>query len=759
LAAEIALLNTGHVDASQVLVSLAGPADYERVGVEREHFHTTLQFKVDIPPNATDGVIRVSTADKVVEPFINFLVDVRWPTGRILREYTVLLDLPIYSHAPQAPAPAAAARPPVAASPQAAAPADSLAGQQYRVSPNDTLWEIAARSRPDGRASIFQMMIAIQQQNPQAFLNNNINLLRSGATLDIPTEDQALAISSGESQAAVREQNAQWRDTSETSVQPLTTAADIAEPAAAEAAGYEGHLRLAAGEGAGEVSGAAVDDGDGTAAERIERLRDALASTSEELDVARRENAELQQRVALLEQQVQTSDELDALRASVESDAMATVATAVTTTDETTDTTGADVADEAAAGDDLAAEAADSVTDAAAEDAVAAGTNSAETTVADEPAPVNTKSTVDGEEREESIPWLWVAAGGAVVLLLLGVLIWRRRTAYVEFEYEAEPVKTAPSTGAPGVSTPVVKAKDTMATLDRAFDHFERGEGDTARAMLRAAIDKEPHRSDLRMGLLQMLAAIDDKDGVERQYAALQAIATPEELQRAETFLARSSAVQEQVANAARPVTSKPNQLEQELADIELDLARRPEPPADDVDLDSELVQYTAPDGDGRAPLAADESGDDPEFDLDIDLGDFGELDELDLGDDGIGVDAEAPPAVAAPVTSRPAVLEPGPGDFAGLETDLAQETLDLPEFSEREGEGHELDDIFEEETASPDLDLDTAQDEVATKLELAEAYIDMDDYDAAREILREVIVDGSREQQDRARELMGSIT
>src|SRR5690606_17299018 len=161
-----------------------------------------LQFTVEMNGRG-GGVIKVTTRDPVIEPYLNFLLEARWPNGRLMREYTVLLDLPTFSDTRAAdPSPAGAGpagpagndtaqpRGERAASGSRAGPAEAAprsarirmpeaSGEgRYRVQHNDTMSEIAARFRAGG-ASVEQTMLAIQQLNAGAFINGNINLVKS----------------------------------------------------------------------------------------------------------------------------------------------------------------------------------------------------------------------------------------------------------------------------------------------------------------------------------------------------------------------------------------------------------------------------------------------------------------------------------------------------------------------------------------------------------------------------------------------------
>jgi len=92
--AEIRLTSVQPGEASGMIVKLASPDAFSRAGIERSSSLTDLRFSVD--ESGAAPVIRISSSQPVVEPFLNFLVEVDWPTGRMVREYTVLLDPPVF---------------------------------------------------------------------------------------------------------------------------------------------------------------------------------------------------------------------------------------------------------------------------------------------------------------------------------------------------------------------------------------------------------------------------------------------------------------------------------------------------------------------------------------------------------------------------------------------------------------------------------------------------------------------------------------
>src|SRR5690606_253214 len=86
------------LSVDQIIVALASPADFERNGIDRLYFLTEFEFEVML--NHSGGpAVRITSRTPVREPFVNFLVEAKWPTGRLLREYTLLMDLPTFSEA------------------------------------------------------------------------------------------------------------------------------------------------------------------------------------------------------------------------------------------------------------------------------------------------------------------------------------------------------------------------------------------------------------------------------------------------------------------------------------------------------------------------------------------------------------------------------------------------------------------------------------------------------------------------------------
>jgi pilus assembly protein FimV len=188
-----------------IKVRLAPPEAFRKAGVELTGPVRRLRFKPYVQANGRPA-IRVTSTESIREPYLNFLVEVEWSQGRTVKELTVLLDPPTFTErrAPQVQAPVATPREAPSApasatrsasgSPPAAAAPIVADGHDYGpVKQGETLWRIAERNRARG-VSAEQAMIAILQANPDAFVGGNINRLKAGARLKLPSTQQVAAL-------------------------------------------------------------------------------------------------------------------------------------------------------------------------------------------------------------------------------------------------------------------------------------------------------------------------------------------------------------------------------------------------------------------------------------------------------------------------------------------------------------------------------------------------------------------------------------
>ncbi|MGG5872730.1 FimV/HubP family polar landmark protein [Pseudomonas peli] len=491
LVAEIELLEVRDLASNEVLPTLASPEAFNKAGVDRQYFLTDLKFTPVLKPNGK-SVIRVTSSKPMREPYLNFLVEVLWPNGRLLREYTLLLDPPLYTPqsvtpaaarlpvaapapAPRVQAPAPAPRPAAAAA-QPAAPAAPVApaapaakpleGNEYKTTANDTLWEIAQRARAGG--SVHQAMLAIQDLNPDAFIGGNINRLKNGQVLRLPDEQQVKSRAQGEALAQVAEQNAAWREGRSVAASARQLDATKRTSAAATPAKVEtgDSLKLVAAD-----SGKATAGSDKGAADS-KALTDKLAVTQESLDSSRRENDELKGRMTDLQSQLDKlqrliqlkDDQMAKLQADLAAQGQAPAAAPVAPVAPVVETPAAPVepAPEAAPQDPAAATpvvpAATPETDFNYSEEPAAQPEAVAPVAVPEPAPIAApepapvapvapvvEAPVVAEPQAESSTiddllanpmLLGAAGGGALLVLLIALMMLSRRNALKEAELQ-----------------------------------------------------------------------------------------------------------------------------------------------------------------------------------------------------------------------------------------------------------------------------------------------------------------------------------
>jgi pilus assembly protein FimV len=294
LDADIELVSAAPDELSSLKAALANRETFARYGLERPASLQNLEFRVT---RSGDGrnVLKVRSREPITEPFVSFLVEVNWSRGRLLREYTLLMDPPIYMpgaeqsaastpvSAPQAGATEAErsgqVQRPVEPAPRAAEPAGvsrqstpapaTIDGSSYTVRNNDTLWQIASSLRPGAATGINRMMMALYRANPDAFAGN-INQLRAGAILRIPADTEFEAIDTGEANSEVRRQYAEWRAN---------------RGIAAETGGSaEARLRLVTPTEGGEGTAATTS----AASAEAQQLRDRVRALETQLDDSRR---------------------------------------------------------------------------------------------------------------------------------------------------------------------------------------------------------------------------------------------------------------------------------------------------------------------------------------------------------------------------------------------------------------------------------------------------------------------------------------
>ncbi len=316
LQAEIELSNIDDLTEWEIKPSLASDGDFDRAGVEKVFFLSDIDFEIK-------GSRIVLTSDKsVTEPFLNFLVQVNWPSGRVLREYTLLLDPPVFDDqiqplaAQSAPQRTGNNQPVAVVKAQAKAPSrwetEDAAEGTYKVQRDDTLWEIAIKTRPSRQVSPQQMMLAIQDSNPAAFINGNINRLKTHQVLRIPNQQQMAARNDSQAVNEVLRQNRELQ----TAGAQIDATANAAQRNKAEQSANGGELKLVANSSkVAESAGASGDVDRGVAGSGPQNgTSDELVIALESLDTSKLENNDLKERLASLEEQIATLQRLVSLK-------------------------------------------------------------------------------------------------------------------------------------------------------------------------------------------------------------------------------------------------------------------------------------------------------------------------------------------------------------------------------------------------------------------------------------------------------------
>lgn len=314
LNAEIELLNLQGLEEEELIVSIGSSADYSLAGVRYNFFHAELDFEPDFS-NTARPVVRVTTDRAVTEPYLNFVVQARWPAGRLLREYTLLLDLPVFSGeqtSSGASAPAVAPARPVQrqttqttnavnVTPSPAASAPPTPAGSYRVQFGDTLWEIAQRVAQESGITHSQAMLALRDLNREAFFDDDMNRIMSGSLLRIPTANDVTVRDPASARAQVA------RELGMTDSTPLQSTATA--PASSSPNSEGGQFRLATA-GAETVSSSGSESGQGASSAAMAEVEAENAVLKEELDAVVVENDDLRERLAQLEEQIAVLERL-----------------------------------------------------------------------------------------------------------------------------------------------------------------------------------------------------------------------------------------------------------------------------------------------------------------------------------------------------------------------------------------------------------------------------------------------------------------
>lgn len=810
LIAEIPIIQSVPGEAEGLIVQLASAEDFERVGMNRSTIGVPVEFTLG--KNARgEPVIKVTSKEVVREPFIGMLLEANWPKGRLLREYTILLDPPVMAPAvkgssavavaakepartstqvlppakPSTP-PTAPAKPsavvskpspaPVAATPVAAA------GSEYGpVAAGETLGEIARATRPGETVSVNQMMVALLKNNPQAFFKDNINALKRGAVLRIPSAEEVAASGSArEAAAVVRSQIDEWRGSvsnAPTLVADTTASTPRKSTSSSSPASSGERLALvppregkADQESADRPSGGrAGGTGDVASKAELARVKEALTSKDQEA-------GELKSRVKDLEdikgkneklidlQSTELAELRDKLK-KMQEDARKAAATAATTpvaapTPSATvvstpapDKADSDKPEVKVSKDDIWGDASASgekpvVVESAtgpssqpAPDATSATPPDAtKTDIQPEPAvvePVKAEPPKPVEAKKptpkpvvatppapvDTTPWylqplaLGAAAIGGLLLVVLGILGLRKRKPVAK----ASRPSIAGAFGDSPIGGPA-DAADADAEEQELIDQVQADPGNpNAHLELLSLYYAQGAAEKFEAGAEEMYAYVADPN----QASWREVRKMGEELAPHNPLFSDQDSIVDDYPTEAG---SEPYQFDE------------PDEPADLPDF----ADFADENDDELEPVVVAENFETasmPAFDVpDFDLGDTRPPAPVPAPSADTSFSFDLPPLEA---DDAEPVADSGEPEESFEPPPLAD--LDMPDTSTSEVPAAEI----------SDDEFFAGEDAIGTKLDLAKAYLDMGDPDGARSMLEEVLAEGSSSQQDEARKLI----
>lgn len=789
LSAEIDLVAVRGDEASTLTARLAAPDAYQQANLQYNASLTGTKLAIERRANG-QSYIRVTGSRPVNEPFIDLLIELSWSGGKIVREYTVLLDPPGYGQQAQAiavtpsPAPAAPVSKPIAApAAPAAAPAPVAAAaapkaQEYGpVAKGETLGRIAASLKPQG-VSLEQMLVGLYRSNPDAFIRNNMNLVKSGRILRVPDARELSAIPQADAVKEYKAQVADWR-------------------------AYSGRLAdaaVAAPEGGSTARGritARVDDPAPSASKDVVKLsrgepgKDGKALTGEakaralqeELIARNKALAEAHERIAQLEKTIKDAQKL----AELKSPGMAAA-------QQKAEAAKVDVAKpaqsepakpEPAKPDALAKKEEAAKTDEAAPkaepkvEAPAVVTPAASAPTADQqggeakPAPKAKPKVVappppppEPEMMDIVMENLPLIGGGLGVLVLggLGFAVLRRRRA----KAQEENIELVPPTFAAAAGTAAVAAAgasetaaaaapapaaDEVDPVQEAEVYIAYGRDGQAEEILKDAMARDPAREDVQVKLAEIYAARRDIAafaGIAGSIHALTGGAGDHWLKVAALGYALDPA--NPLYEAGKDVVPVAAAAESAAAtDLDFDLGGDAASMPDiALDADNTAGQVTELGGTMQMAAIADVGAAPAEApamtEFSLDLPSTGSQTDITLeaapADEAASIDfnIELPPVETPAETAIAA-----PAADAGLDfkIDVGDLNINLDEPPT---------------TAAPAAEKDSHWYDVQQKFDLAKAYQEMGDNEGAREILQEVLKEGDSEQKDQAQKLINSL-
>lgn len=819
LRAEIEVISLSPEEAATLQARVATAEAYRAAGLEFNPVLPGTRVTLERRPDGR-AVLRLAGERAVQEPFVDVMLELTWATGRLVRQYTVLLDPPRLQAAPPPAPPAVAAvpaapAPPVAAAPQAPRPAapqapsqlapaalaPAPADGQVTVRRGDTLGAIAQRTLPPA-VSLEQMLVAMFQANPQAFIQNNMNLLRSGAVLSVPAAADAAQVPRDEALRLIRAQSADFNAFRQrlAGVAPRVGADEPAQRAA-------GQVQARVEERAPAAA----------AADQLRLSQGAVQPDAPEARLAREaEQRDAATRVAELRRNVEDLERLQQAARSAPTPAAAPVAAPAPATAQAPAAAAPAAAAPAAAEPALPGPA---VTVTAPVAAPPAAVTAAVTAAAPAPAAAATlpAAAAPGFMATLLDNPLVLPGAGALIALLAGLGIYRLRrrspiesgeTSFLESRGAQDSffgatggarvdTRQSSSSEAPASSAYGLSQLDAIGDVDPVAEadvYLAYGRDLQAEEILKEAMRANPERLAIRTKLLEVYAKRRDAKGFESLATQLYGLTQgqgedwlkAQELGRqvdpdnalyrpgGEPAVGAGDATRAAAALGATTMPASVLPLSADLPsrqpiealpsmDVDLDLNLDAPADFDRVSAPLPLTEATQPlprtegqDGAARAQAAPDsrlDRGPDSQLDFELPFDDTparpaataaapapaaAGAPTFDFGDLSLDLDLPAAQPAAAAAQPAPAGAEPPMLDFGSLKG------LDLPEAGEPA-------------QAAADADDDRA-DPLQRKLELAEEFRQIGDVEGARDLLEEVVAHGGDALKSRARAMLGRL-
>ncbi len=812
LDAEIALVLSPGEKASDIKVNLAPPDKFDESGVLWTYFLSKVKFQAIESPNGS-VIIKVTSNEALKEPFLDFLLEVTWPKGNLYREFTVLVDPP--TEYGQVAIPVAtqsenyAFEPDVMPQRRVALKRQSRkvrvavasAGQYGPTVKNDTLWNVAERVGGQADVSIEQMMIALYEANPGAFYKQNVNALLAGKTLKIPEKEVVLKISRQQALNEFNRQTLAWKNRS---AQPVDESVNTQQKPA------DNQLTLVAPKQAAVTENAVVAPVTGQAVDTPVAKPDLSAAQQQPADIEGSDSASntatdntIQSKVAALEKQLAMMQELVALKdqqlAELQGQAQKKPPT-----------------------EQAPVSAAPSEAEGGKPVPVPPKVKPVPEKTKVIPPKAKPPATIAGDEVESTAYWYYLGGGivGIGVLTYFGLLWWRKNREESDFGVEhgfafqgankgVSPLPADDFSGAVSANNGYgddLTNDDNVFANDFAsndFDMFDMDQGEIdpiseadvylaygryqqAEELMRHAINDQPERDECKLKLLEIFYASENKSEFEKYATELAYSGKKEEAgfwskvaemgseicpdsdlfaaQDGKLDLSKNIASQDIEVNLGDDAAFDKGEQNQLIGDMDFDLTSFEDLFADEKSQDA-LAEKISPLYSEKSIVSSDNEPKANNESIEFDLSSFSLGTEKSAQDSGglknSEVDAqkdfESFDFDIGSIDMQPEQSSSLPaGKPEGFRESIANTSID-DDFDFNDAIAEPRTDFLGQESSFGLSDL-TEMNAMETKLDLAIAYIDMGDNEAAKEIALEVAEKGTKEQQMVAQSLLDSL-